>query len=404
MSNIVLRSVCLSALSVLLLLPTAAAQSNDPADFTVSEYVFRRLDQAQEALDQKKYREAHRFLDELIARSGLSVYEKSKHWQTRSYVYVSQDNLEKASEAMAKTLELNALPQQELIAMRFNYGQVLLARERFRDAAQVFRTWSGQVERPTPGALHTAAVAFVRAEDNRTALQFLDRALAGRSDPPTSWLQLKLAAHVGLKQWNAAINVAEDLLKKDPKSIALWKQMSALYGEAGRLGESVATLELAYRLGYLTKTSDIKILIQNLMASGVPLKAAEVADQALAKKMVPRNGEFLELRATAYVNASARKQAIDALEDAARATNKADIYAELGRIYLAEKNWGKASSALSKAVDLGGLKEVGQTYIMLGMAQHRQNNTGEAKRAFQKALQYRSSKDAAQSWLRFLSS
>lgn len=383
--------------------PVAAQPGDDgDAEYTVSEYAYRRLEKAQEALEEKKVRVAHSTLTELSKRKTLTDYEKALMWQTWGYVYVTQENLPKAAEAMANAIALDALPREVQLSTRFNLGQVYLASEKPKQAVNEFEIWAQRVENPSPDALYTIAVGYAQAEQPAGAVRFIDRAIRVKKSVPDTWLQLKLASHVQLQQWGPAIAVLAELVDRKPDDVARWKQLSALYAQAGQVPESVASLEIAFRLGLLTEPSDIRLLAQNLVASGVPLKAAKVMRKALDEGWIPRSGENLELLATAYVNAVERDQAIEPLAQAAETTRRADLYEELGRINLAEKNWRASEAALARALSLGGLRQPGQTYVMLGMARHRQNEVGGARAAFEKALEYENSRTTAQSWLNYL--
>ncbi|NJK88772.1 MAG: hypothetical protein HC923_04820 [Myxococcales bacterium] len=340
-------------------------------EYTVSEYAFRRLQRAQEALEAKEYSSAHGALKEMSERESLSAYEQAKMWQTWAYVYVEQGALPTAAEAMRRALDLGALPPSEQVELRFNTGQVLLAAEKFTAAAQVFSVWASEVEKPTAEALYTAAVAFAQAKQYEASVRFSTTAIRSRRDAPDSWLQLALAGQVQLQQWRGAVDTMSALVERKMDDAERWKQLSALYAEANQLAESVATLELAFRLNVLRQGSDVRLLIQNLIASDLPLKAAQVLEDAFEQRLLPRDGDNLELLANALVAASARRRAIEVLSETARRTNRGDVYSELGRMLVAEKEWSRAAEALSQAVSAGGLREPGQTYILLGMARRR---------------------------------
>lgn len=380
----------------------AQEEEDDGASYTVSEFAYRRLEKAQEALEKKNFKVANSTLEDLSKRKSLSPYEQALMWQTWAYVHVTQENLPKAIEAMTKALEQDAFPKEVELSTRFNLGQVYLAAEQPKQGARVLVAWANEVDDPSPDALYTVAVAAAQADDNATSLDFINRAIRKKRNPPEEWLQLKLVSLVKLERWGGAIETMAGLVERKPDDVERWKQLSALYAQARRLQESVATLQLAFRLDLLTKAADIRLLAQNLIAAGVPLEAAQVLRRALDQGWMERNGEHLELMATAYVNAAETDRAIEPLDAAAKATGKAELYMELGRVHLAEKNWQEAASALAKAVSSGDLRQPGQAYIMLGMARHRLQRIAEARAAFQKALDYRNTKSTAQSWLGYL--
>lgn len=381
-----------------------AEEEKSSQDFTVTEYVFRRLEKAQKALENKKYGEAIKACGEVLARSSVNDYERALAFQTRAYIYVDQGKLPKAVEDLKAAADLNALPGARQTELIFNVGQVLLSLERPKEAIVQFAKWTKRVEQANPDALYTVGVAYAQVENFAVALKFVEPAIRSKGrKTPTNWKELQLACLVQLKRWNGAIDVMSDLVEADFTNETRWKQLSALYAEADRQAESVAVLEAMFYNDLLRKPEDIMLLARNLLASNVPTKSARILEKSMAKGWVKRSAETLELLGTAYVSAADREEAVKPLMNAANMSKSGRLFMEAGQLFIELKRFDDAARTLRKAIAAGGLRQTGQAYVLLGVAEYRQGRIPAARAAFGKAAGYKDGKSAAKSWLSFLS-
>lgn len=371
-------------------------------DYTVEEYTYRRLERAQKQLESKDYKGAFETLNQLLVRKRLSKYGRALTLQSMAYAYVKLENYPKAAETFQAMVDLEALPPQTQADSLFNLGQILMAVEKYRKAVSTFEQWLAMEESPSPSSLHTIATAYAQVKDYPKVVTFIKRAIRGKKKPPDQWYRLHLAALVQLKRWSAAIPVMLEIVERDLDDAKNWKQLSAIYSEAGRTGESVAVLELTYRLGLLDKPKDIRLLAQNLLAIDVPTKAAEYLEDALKKGRVKRDAETLELLATSYIAAADVKDAVGPLQQAARIKKSAKLFTELGQLHLERKEWAPAVRAFDRALSSGDAKKPGQVHLMKGIAQFRLGRKGAARKSFKAAGQFSDAKRSAQSWLGFL--
>lgn len=373
------------------------------AEYTVSESTYRSLEKAQRALEKKQYQEALSACGRVLARRSINDYEKALALQTRAYVHVDRSKLALAARDLRAAAALEALPDERQTELFFNIGQILLSMEKPREAVASFETWHARASKPSPDALYTVAVAYAQSNRYAEALPFLNRAIRGKGrKAPTNWREVQLACLVQLKRWDPAIRVLTDLVEEDFENPKRWKQLSALYAEAGRSGESVAVLEAMYWNDLLVEQDDIVLLARNLLAANVPTKAARILEQSMKRGRVKKTAETLELLGTAYVTSSDREAAIGPLLAAARRSKQGRLFKEVGQLYLELEDYAEAAKNLRRALAAGGLRQPGQTYVLLGVAEYRGRRIGAARAAFKKAATFDDGRRAARSWLGFL--
>ena len=69
---------------------------------------------------------------------------------------------------------------------------------------------------------------------------------------------------------------------------------------------------------------------------------------------------------------------------------------------MALNRWSEGESALTKAINKGGLSNAGQTFISLGLAQFEQKKYSSAKSTFSKAVKYPKTRKAANNWIKYV--
>lgn len=395
-----LLAACFSLLGALHV-PVEMAWAQE-GEYTVTEYAYRRLERAQEALEKKAYREAMSALDEMKQRTSLSAYEKALMWQTYAYTYVAREDLRRAVESLEKAASLNALPPDRQTELYFNIGQIHLSREKPKLAIAAFEQWTKRVERASPDALYTVGLAYARAERFEVALKFLDPAIRGKPNAPMNWSELQLACLVQLERWAKAISVLQGLIERDLANPTRWKQLSALYQEAGRGSESVATLELMYWNDLLKTSDEVVLLARNLIASNVPSKAARILRDGMKRGVVGKNAETFELLGTAFLTAGNREEAVAPLSRSAEMSPSGRLDVEVGQVLLDLERYGEAAKRIRAGLKKGGLRQPGQAHLLLGIAEFRADRKDAAKRAFAAARDYDDARRSAASWLSFL--
>jgi len=96
------------------------------------------------------------------------------------------------------------------------------------------------------------------------------------------------------------------------------------------------------------------------------------------------------------------EHAIKALEVASKLNPKGSLYQRLGQIHVEQENWKLAIASLKQALNKGGLKNTGATYLLLGISYYEIKEIKRAEQSFLKASKYRKNKKAALQWLQYM--
>jgi len=138
------------------------------------------------------------------------------------------------------------------------------------------------------------------------------------------------------------------------------------------------------------------------MGNEMPYKGAKVISKGIDQKKIERTSKNLETLAQAYQMAQELQKAIPELENAAKLSDKGEIYSRLAGIYLDLDKNEKALDVGAKALKKGGVKRQDQLYIVMGMANANLKQYDAALSAFKKAAKDDRSKKFADQWIDFV--
>ncbi len=366
---------------------------------STGKFAFTRLERAQKALAAGKPTEALAALNELQAKlDSLSDHEKAMMWQTFAYAYSAQERYGPAAEAFEKCLAVNVLPPAAVLNARYNLAQLYMVQENYGKAIQNFEIWFKSAENPNADAYYMMAAAYAQAERPREALPYAQKAVAKAPAPKEPWLQMVLSLQFQLNQHREATDTLQKLIAHFPKK-TYWMQLAAAYNEIDDKKKALATMKVAERNGFLTTENELRNLIQLYLLNDIPYRAAVTIERAIAAGRLANDAKNQELLANAWLQARESERAIAPLERAAEMSGDGNLYVRLGQVHVSEDGWSGARSALSKALQKGGVRDAGNVHLMLGIANASEERWQDAERAFRAALRYDQSAKAAAQWL-----
>ena len=368
---------------------------------TITESTYRRMERIIDMIGKGQNAEAEPKLVEL-AQGSHSDYEKAIILQTLGFVYASTKREAQAIKTFEQALATNALPQQVHEGMMFNIAQLYIADDKYDQGMAALNAYLRETCNPRPEAHVLLASVYAQKKQWRESLKQIDLALVKAGTPKEQWLQLKLALHYELKEYQRCAEVLVHLVGLSPMKQDYWKQLSGMLFEIKKDPEALATLGLADRLGFIDEEHEYRNLSNMYMYLQIPLKAAQVLERGLAAKAVEGNEKTYESLANAWLLAREYDKAESAMAKAAAASNKGELYKRLGQIQMESENWKGALDSLQKAQQKGGLKDPGEAAFLSGVCavQLKQWKTAEA--ALRVAMQYEKTAKMAAEWLNHL--
>jgi tetratricopeptide (TPR) repeat protein len=370
-------------------------------NFTVTEQMHKRLSAAHEALEAEQYKQAAVILKELEKRSTrMTPYERALVYQMLGMTEASQEKYKEALVYFEKCLSEEALPNGAIVSTRYTIAQLYMATEEFERAVKTLEKWFKEVQTPNANAYYLLAAAYYQLEQIDKAIVPAETAIKIAKKPKPPWLQLLVGLYYETKQFPKAVKPLETLIMIDPKK-AYWTQLSSLYAHLEQEEKSLAIMQLAYAQDYLVKNNDLRALAQLYLYHSLPYRAGVVLEKAKEDGFVDENPAYWEMLANSWLLAREFDRAFEPLKTGAVISEKGDLYARLGQLYLEREQWKEASEALKSAIDKGGLNDESTTHLLLAISYYHQKQYQNATRHLKVARQSKTetiSKSASQ-WL-----
>jgi tetratricopeptide (TPR) repeat protein len=340
--------------------------------FTVTTQMHKRLSASHEALEAEQYKEAAAILKELEKRSKrLTPYERALVFQMLGMTEASQEKYKEALVYFEKCLLEDALPNGAIVSTRYTIAQLYMATDEFEKAVKTLEKWFKEVETPNANAYYLLAAAYYQLDQIKKAIVPAEKAIEVAKKPKPPWLQLLVGLYYETKQYSKAVKPLETLIMIDPKK-AYWTQLSSLYAHLEQEEKSLAVMQLAYAQDYLVKNSDLRALAQLYLYHSLPYRAGLVLEKAKEDGFIEENATYWEMLANSWLLARELDRALEPLQTGAEISEKGDLFARLGQLYLEREQWKDASEALKSAVEKGDLNDESTTHLLLAISHYHQ--------------------------------
>jgi len=367
--------------------PASAESEEEDAprkQYTLGASMGKKLNAVIESLNAEDYTKARELLEPLSRRNKNNPYERALVYQMLGSVAAGGDDYPEAMRYFEKSLQEDALPETAQAGLRFNLAQLYVATEQYDKALAALEEWFQEAEKPTADAYYLLAVAHYELEQIEAAIPPIQKAIELSKKPKEGWYQLLVGLYLETKNYAAAVGPLERLIELNPKK-SYWTQLSALYANLGNDVRSVAVYQLAYEAGLLELDRELRQLAQLYLYHEMPYSAGKLLEGALEAEQIERDEAAWELLANSWLLAREHERALPALEQAARLSDAGDLYARIGQVHVQDESWRAASTALSKAIEKGGLDDVASVNLLMGISLYHQQQAAAARRHFRAA-------------------
>jgi len=184
-----------------------------------------------------------------------------------------------------------------------------------------------------------------------------------------------------------------------PMKETYFKQLHGVLTEIKRDPEALAVLALTERRGFLDEEKEYVNLANMYLFMDIPLKSAQVLERGLAAKQVQPTEKNLEKVANAWFAARENEKAEAAMARAAQASDKGDLWKQLGSIQMEAEKWKEALASLQKAQQKGGSKNPGEVQFLIGVTATQLKQWKTAETALRAAMQHEKFVKPATEWL-----
>ena len=361
----------------------------------------KKLNEAIEALNAQKYDEAKALLSKMNLEK-LSPYEKSRVYQVLASIAGAQNDYDGVRKNMAAAIASGGLNDEEQQEARYQIAQMYIAQERWQDGINALNEWFTTAVNPNSTAYYLLAVSHYQLKQIDKAIVPAQKAVDLAEKPRESWIQLLLALRIEKEQYDMAIPLLKYLVMSDPSKKNYWVQLSAVNRQLERYDDSLNVLEIANLAGLLTTDSDLRQLTDLEAFVGIPHRAAKNLERFIAKDQIKPDEKAYERLAYSWIESRDYKKAVAPLQKAGELHPTGDTFVRLAEVQIQRQDWPAATDALQKALSKGGLKDTGNTQLLMGIALYSNKQPKEARGWFQKAAGHDKQKKQAEIWIKHI--
>ena len=380
---------------------------------SMSEKVYKRLAQAQEAADpseetpdlQPDYLRALSELDAIKVMPKLSPYERAQMNNFYGFIYYSMERYNDAIRAYQKVLQEPEIPEGLRTSTIYTVAQLKFILEDYQGAIDQMNQWLAESENPGPEPFVFIATGYYQLEQYRNIIGPIERAMSIARERETplkeQWWLLLRVAYWELDDIPKVKDILEILVVQWPKK-EYWTQLSAMYGELDQEKRQLSAYEAAYDQGLLQRNTELVQLAQLFLQAEVPYKAARVLEKAMNTAQVEKEAKNFRLLSQAWTLAQEDNKAVPALKEAARLSDDGVLDVRLAQSYLNLSRYKECIEAARTGIRKGDLKRADTANMVLGMCLFESDNLDGAKNAFRQAARDGRSKKNANSWLNYI--
>jgi len=372
--------------------------------------VYEKLAEAQAAAEAKDFNTAAKVLDGMIASGGkkaLNSYELANVYNLYAFIYYSREDYAKALKAYENVVKQPDIPVAMEVNTKFTIAQLYFVQEEWQKGINALLEWFKVTESPNANAYVLLSQGYYQIKDYNKALLNVEKAIsmyvAKDKIPKEQWYNLARFLYFEKNDIGKTVDTLEILLKYYPKK-QYWVQLSHMYGEQKKESQQLSAMETAYVQGMLDKGTEQVTMAYLYLNGDVPYKAAKVLDKGIKNKSVEGTSKNYEILGNAWRQAQEVKKAIPAMEQAAAKSNKGELYARLGNVYLDGDQYKKAISSINKGLSRGGVKRPDNARLILGMAYFNVKEYDKAREAFKAAGRDERSEKYASQWIKYMDS
>jgi len=374
--------------------------------------IYEKLAEAQVFAEAKQYTEAEAVLDDMLdatsKKSKLNRYELANVYNTYAYLRYAVEDYNGALNYYQKVIDQRPdIPLALEINTLYTVAQLYFLQENWQKGIDTLNKWMSVTETPSTNAYVLLANGYFQLKDYDKSLAniqiAIDREEAAGKLPKEQWYNLARFIHFDRDNFREALNILEILIMYYPKK-QYWVQASHLYGEEKDEARQLALLEATYEQNLLDRSQDIVLISQLYLQAEVPYPAARAMEKGLADDVVEKESKNYELAGVAWRQAQEVTKSLPMLEAAASKSEKGELYARLGNVYLDVDKNKEAVEALNRGLDRGGVKRPDQARLALGMAHFNLGDFNAARRAFREARKDKRARSYADQWLKYISS
>lgn len=343
----------------------------------LSERVFKAINDIQEIMSpedgsEPNYARAKEELDDLNERyDRMNNFEKSTLLNFYTNYYLSTDNIEMALQTFEKILTLEDTREEVRLRALMALGQLYMGEERYEESIDAFNRWRDLSLEENKNVYLGLANSYYNLAKYNEAIPFLidhmNLLTANGEAINKNIYGLLNLMYIELEDYVSAERTTKQMVTLFDEA-ADWRNLSAIYGYLDNDAKRIQTLGLTFSKGYMQNEAEYLNLSQSLAGADAPYTGARVLEAGLAAGVVDADKDNLDKLVQMYLLATEYEKALEPALKVADMDETGDGYDQLGYIYYLMHDYKNAADSIRKALERGGLDDVGDTQLFLARA------------------------------------
>jgi tetratricopeptide (TPR) repeat protein len=307
-------------------------------------------------------------------------------------------SLDYLNKALAPDI-LNEVEQGDTLRL---VGDLQMQVQGYKEALVAYDAWMDFTGKTDPNIWMKIAQANLELKQYDKVVPAADKAIAELGDKVNqNPYVLKLNSYYERKMFKKCVEVLETAVQVLPEVKLFWTQLGSFYAMIEDYPKSLATMDLAYKKGYLVKESQIKMLANLYAQSEIPHKSAFLLEKYIDSGLVKRDDKNLFTLANSWHAAQHIDKAASYYGELAKMTNLSKHYSKQGMLLNQDEQYAKAIVALKKAIEIG-VKNSGRLNQSIAESYFYLENYKQAYVYVKKALKDPKSRRTAKGWESFI--
>ena len=354
---------------------------------TLSEAVYKKLAEAQEAIDAKDFPTAQNVIQNALQnRKRYNGNEIAQLQNMLGFIYFSKEDYPKAIQAYKDVVaQGDKIPEGLETTTLYTLAQLSFVTERYQDALNYMETWLTKANNPGADPHIFMGQVYYQMKNYPRAIDQIETGIRIAKERnivvKENWWALLNFLYYEREDWPKVLETLEILVKQFPKR-DYWVRLAGIHGQEGNEKEQLWSMEAAYTAGFLTRQTDLTNLSGLLMQAEVPYRAAKVLDKGMKDGIVEKDSKNLRALGQAWQMSQETAKAIPAYESAAKLADDGKIYDRLANLYLDDDDYPACITAADNAIRKGGLRKVQVTHLVKGMCLYNQDKLNTARKSF----------------------
>ena len=309
-----------------------------------------------------------------------------------------KNSLDYLNKALAPDI-LNTAEQGESLRL---VGDLQMQVQGYKEALVAYDAWMDFTGKTDANIWLKIAQANLELKEYDKVISPADQAIAALGDKINqNPYILKLNSYYERKMFKKCVEVLETAVQILPEVQLFWTQLGSFYAMIEDYPKSLATMDLAYKKGYLDKESQIKMLATLYAQSDIPHKSAFLLEKYIDSGLVTRDDSNLFTLANSWHAAQHIGKAASYYGELAKMTNLSKHYSKQGMLLSQDEQYAKAIVALKKAIEIG-VKNSGRLNQSIAESYFYLENYKQAYVYVKKALKDPKSRRTAKGWVNFI--